>query len=172
MKDEWRWVPGYEGRYKVSRSGRVKSHITSRGNKCAPRLRRFTLARNGYLVVRLNSGTDIKNYGVHRLVALAFIPNPLNKGRVNHRNFNKTDNFVENLEWVTPKENTDHVWASGRMLDLHHRATLTEAAIRDIRKNYKRRSRTHGTVALGRKYGVTHHAILGVLSGETWRHVS
>lgn len=63
---------------------------------------------NGYLIVSTNIDNKSKSNAVHRLVAITFIPNPLNKPYVNHIDCNKTNNKVDNLEWVTQKENTCH----------------------------------------------------------------
>lgn len=64
--------------------------------------------KDGYLKVRLWDGTKYKNYFVHRLVAQSFIPNPKNKSQVNHKDGNKTNNNINNLEWVTQSENMRH----------------------------------------------------------------
>ena len=96
-KETWRYIPGVEGHYMASTLGRIKSV------KKFPEviLRPGLSAINGYLHVRLNG----QNKSVHRLVAETFIPNPYNKPQINHKNEIKTDNRVDNLEWVTAKEN-------------------------------------------------------------------
>ena len=73
--------------------------------------------RSGYYFVCLLNKDEgkYKSYLVHRLVATAFIPNPDNKETVNHKNFNKCDNAVENLEWMSRTENTKHAWENGGM---------------------------------------------------------
>lgn len=100
--EEWREVVGYEGIYKVSSYGRVQN---SYGHILKPEI-----SRNGYERVTL---FDRKKYQVHRLVAIAFIPNPQNKEVVNHKNGVKTDNAVDNLEWNTWSENVSHAYATG-----------------------------------------------------------
>lgn len=100
--EEWRKMPGYEEVYKVSSEGRVKN---SYGHILKPET-----ARNGYKRVTLY---DRKKFQVHRLVALAFIPNPEDKDVVNHKNGIKDDNRVENLEWCTWSENSRHAYAIG-----------------------------------------------------------
>lgn len=100
--EEWRAVVGYEGVYLVSSIGRVKN---SYGRILKP-----DIARNGYPRVKF---FDNKKYQIHRLVAMAFIPNPDNKETVNHKNGVKTDNRVENLEWNTYSENSKHAYAIG-----------------------------------------------------------
>ena len=107
MSEEiWRDIAGYEGLYQVSNCGRVKSFY--RGG----RILKQSLKR-GYMFVELYLNTNGKIHIVHRLVAQAFIPNPLNKLEVNHINGIKTDNRVENLEWVTRSENEQHAYDTG-----------------------------------------------------------
>lgn len=102
--EQWRDIPGYEGLYQVSSLGRVKS------NK---RIKSLRTDKRGYLTVWLCKDSVQKNYKAHRLVALAFIPNPENKKTVNHIDGDKQNNCVENLEWATHSENIIHANKTG-----------------------------------------------------------
>lgn len=110
----WKPIKGYEGLYEVSSEGRVKSMSRTvnapRGRtlELPERMMSLTKEKEGYLVVGLRINGKLSQKRVHRLVAEAFIDNPLNKTQVNHINEVKNDNRLENLEWVTPKENTNH----------------------------------------------------------------
>ena len=95
----WKDIPGYEGRYQASNLGRIKG---PRG------LNKPFINRDGYLVATLYAGREKRRTGAHRLVAMAFIPNPEEKEQINHKNGIRTDNRVENLEWVTCSENNLH----------------------------------------------------------------
>lgn len=95
-------VKGYNGQYLVSNMGNMKTRSRYNPNKYIP-LKGWKEGR-GYIRVELNN----KPILVHRIVAEHFIPNPLNKGTVNHKNEIKDDNRVENLEWMTNEENHNY----------------------------------------------------------------
>lgn len=112
MEEEiWKDILGYEGYYKISSLGRVKSVprvITlTNGHKKSiqERICKPHLNINGYEIVVLSKNGILKNKSVSRLVGFAFIPNPENKPCIDHINGNRRDNRVENLRWCTRKEN-------------------------------------------------------------------
>lgn len=119
----WKDVVGYEGYYEVSSLGRVRSvdRYVNTGIRYNDiklhrgRMLKLNLKRMGYLTADLCKGNRVKTLFVHRLVASAFIPSVEGKNYVNHKNLNKLDNRVENLEWVTPKENSHHAALNGVM---------------------------------------------------------
>lgn len=116
MKEEiWKDIEGYEGLYQVSNLGRVKRmrFINKNTNIEKERIKSQKIRKDGYLEVALYKNGKGKYIQVHRLVAKSFIPNPKKLPQVNHRNGIKTDNRVENLEWVTPKENIVHAISTG-----------------------------------------------------------
>jgi hypothetical protein len=116
----WKGIPGYEGQYQVSNTGFVRSlprtFVNTRGERRSlqGKVLDYRKARHGYAMASLYRQMKFKNFKVHRLVAAAFLENPLDKPEVNHKNLDKTDNRVENLEWVSPKENIQHAIRNGR----------------------------------------------------------
>lgn len=103
MKEIFRDVVGFEGKYKVSNFGNVLS--LNYQNTGKPKVLVPKKHHTGYLTVLLNSK---HNKSIHVLVAEAFLPNPERKKCVNHIDGNKHNNCLSNLEWTTPKENMAH----------------------------------------------------------------
>lgn len=114
--EEWRWVVGFEGLYMVSNMGRVKSMARwveyNLGYKkyFNESLLKGSTDSDGYCIVGLTKDKVMSPKKVHRLVGIAFIPNPENKPEVNHKWGDKTDNRASELEWSTTKENHDHLY--------------------------------------------------------------
>lgn len=113
--EEWKNIEGYEGLYQVSSLGRVKTlarncYFTNRWGQAATRtidemIMKTKIQNNGYEVVTLSKNGVRQSISVHRLVAMAFIPNPENKPQVDHINGDKTLNIMSNLRWVSAAEN-------------------------------------------------------------------
>ena len=110
MKEIWKDIEGYEGIYQVSNTGKVRSldrkvwNYTKKG-----RILKMHNNGHGYYNVSLYSEEKNEKHSyIHILVAKAFIPNPNNYEQVNHKDFNKSNNCVDNLEWVSRKQNVLH----------------------------------------------------------------
>lgn len=113
--ESWRDVAGYEGIYKVSRQGDVYPvpRKSKNGNAQGGYLLRPQKYRNGYVFFHLSRDGKRKCKTAHRLVAEAYVPNPSGYAEVNHRDGDKENNNVENLEWVTRSQNNAHAVACG-----------------------------------------------------------
>lgn len=114
MKEIWKDVVGYEGLYQVSNLGNVKSVEREmqnyRGNKfikVSKPIGKF-INKYGYIRVTLYKNGTPRAFTVHRLVATAFIPNPMGLKDINHIDFNKKNNNIENLEWCSRSYNVKH----------------------------------------------------------------
>lgn len=106
----WKDVVGYEGLYKVSSKGNIYSvnRRDSRGVKCGRRTLKPRYHRDGYLHVGLYRNGKMKNKLIHRLVLEAFVENPNNLPEVNHKDENKINNELSNLEWCDTSYNSNH----------------------------------------------------------------
>lgn len=115
IKEEWRDIPFYEGLYQVSTKGNVKSLNYRRSGK--EKILKIGKDRNGYIHLTLYKNKKVKCFRVHKLVALAFIPNdnPTEKTEVNHIDENKENNCANNLCWCSHIENINHATRNERV---------------------------------------------------------
>ena len=113
MKEIWRDIEGYKGKYQVSNTGKVKSLERMKWNgkgyqKIPEKILEGVDDGHGYLHVNLCKDGKETSCKVHRLIAQAFLPNPNNLPEVNHKDEDKTNNKVENLEWCTSQYNVEY----------------------------------------------------------------
>jgi hypothetical protein len=105
MEEVWKDIKGFEGAYQISSLGRVRSLP---GKYRKELIRKLVPDKDGYLECMLCEKGKYTHKKVHRLVGEAFIKNPFGKKEINHKNGNRADNRIENLEWVSRKENEHH----------------------------------------------------------------
>lgn len=175
LKEIWKDIVGYEGLYKVSNLGYVKSinRTTSHNRILKGKLLKMIVDKDNYFEVSLCKNNKKKNYRVHRLVAETFISNPDNLPQVNHIDGNKQNNNVCNLEWVTCKQNIQHSFKMGLSFvkggETHHCAKLSQKQVDFIRNNYKFRDKNFSTVALANFFGVTPSTITLITKNKNWK---
>jgi hypothetical protein len=131
-----------------------------------------TLEHEFYLRLSLTNSFKIRDrVSVHRLVAISFIPNLNNKPFVNHKNGIKTDNRLENLEWCTESENSQHAYDTGLSISVkgscHGRSKLTEKKVLEIREIGK--SMFQKDIAI--LYNVNRTSITDILNRKSWTHI-
>lgn len=168
----WKDIIGYEGLYQVSNLGKIRSFDrpirTGKGNatrRIHGRIHKQTIDAWGYSCVSLNKQGVGKKSKVHRIVAIAFIPNPENKRGVNHIDGDKQNNQVTNLEWATIKENNDHAIESGI-----HSAKLNLRTARIIRASYvTTRTKNEAHKTLAKRFNVSVTSIRSVLENITFK---
>ena len=111
---------------------------------------------------------------IHRLVAEAFIDNPHNYNIINHKDGNKQNNYVENLEWCTISYNVKHAFDTGLNKALQGAinpfAKLTSTQIKYIKEKYIPRDKNFGVRALGKMFNVPHSTIIRILKGERYKY--
>lgn len=184
MKYEVKDIPGFDGRYKASSLGGI---VGIRFGK----LLKPGINTHGYLTVTIYHNGKKLTRTVHKLVAMAFLPNSDTSLEVNHKDANKANNRADNLEWVTRKQNIIHAHANGlvpsscfKAGDQHWTQTLPEKIPRG---SYKRNAKlTEDKVSqikaalregqpgkeLAKRFGVAQSIISRIKSGHIWAHVT
>ena len=168
-KEIWKSIKNYPD-YQISSFGRVKSFKYH-----TPRiLKQGFNKQNGYLSVALvlYGRESVKRFYTHRLVALHFVKGRTKlRNQVNHKDGNKLNNAEWNVEWSTPKENTNHAYKLGLNIDngpegvKNHKSKLTEKEVLRIRNSKRSRK------ALAKRFGVTVSTIDKVITRQSWQHI-
>jgi hypothetical protein len=165
----WKDIVGYEGLYQVSNLGNVKSLGNEFSRK--ERVLKPSLQSKGYLTVVLQKNGIRNMVLVHRLVAEYFVSNPLNKPQVNHINGVKTDNNIENLEWVYHRENLDHAIKNNLTLkgEENRNSKLKDV---DVVKIHSLLQKGITTKELSESYNVSYSTIDGIRTNRYWKHLN
>ena len=176
MKEEWRPIAGYDGKYEVSSIGRVRSLLLIK-NQCnqirdVPLVLKLQVKGGPYkywVVTLYRNSSNIKRY-VHRLMYQSFVGPLINGQEICHKNGKSLDNRIKNLEQKTPLENTLDKHRHGTMLrgvDLPG-SRLNEQKVRDIRKRF---DSGESARSLAKEYGVYWRTVYAVIYKESWKHV-
>ena len=159
----WKQIQNFD--YEISKEGIVR-RISSK------RIKKPYLRKDGYIGIQLyKSKTEVLNFQLHRLIAIAFIPNPLNLPFINHKDSNRQNNDIPNLEWVTKQENVIHGYKSGFASNRGIKngfSKLTEEQVLEIRKK-KTEGFTHQQLA--NIYNVSYGCISGIIQRTNWKHI-
>jgi hypothetical protein len=163
MRQRWKDITNYTGRYRISDYGQVKH-----GSKLL--MRGFTVNKNGnrYYTIVLSLNGETKKFRINRLVAMAFIPNPENKPEVNHIDGDTENNYYKNLEWNTGSENQKHAYKLGlntpRKGELCGKSKLTEKQVSEI----KAMNGFYLGTRVAKKYNVHKTTIYAIWKNKTW----
>ena len=177
MTETWKPIDFIDGidadRYEISDHGRVRSWVNSRGNRReAPKVTASRINTRRYPIVTMHQKKVVFTKCVHRLVAMAFIPNPEGKPEVAHNDGSRDNNHVSNLRWATRKENEADKLKHGRdnRGENHGMRKLTETCVRKIRTRHAAGGVSQETLA--KEFGVTPSNIGNIIRRRTWAHLS
>lgn len=174
----WKNIIGFEGLYEISNLGKIKSIKrkcpSKNGLRTVPeKIMKTKLDKDGYEVINLAKNGGKIYISIHRLLGIAFIPNPLNLPQINHIDGIKTNNKLENLEWVTEKENIQHAFKTGLSISVKGEkrafSKLTDEKVKEIREIYSK-----GGISLkklGILYKVAPETLNRAIHRKTWKHV-
>lgn len=162
------YIDGVKTKYIIDRTGNVYNSISKRRLKPV-------LSSGGYYRITLQLGNgEYAHPAIHRLVALAFIPNPENKPDVNHKDGNKSHNYVENLEWVTKSENIRHAFKTGLMNhqgSKNARAKLDEKIVHLIWDDIHDDKNSKKMIEIANKYKIPKSTLTSIYHGRSWKTI-
>lgn len=170
-KEIWKNIKGFSGRYQVSSFGRIRSFCKYDNGE----ILRNNADSNGYESIQLSSAQRVYRHRIHRLVANAFLKKEKNKNEVNHKDGNKKNNCVENLEWVNRSENNKHAYNNGFKVpfilkgEQHGRAKLSDIDVLKIRSLYKPREISLNMLAV--RFSVSKRSVGRIIHGFSWAHI-
>ena len=177
----WKDINGYKGSYMISSKGRVKSlerTILMKNGKLRTikeKIRVPVKDKDGYLEVMLSKNNITSHAKIHRLVAYAFLERIKGKNEVNHKDGNKANNSIENLEWCNALENRVHA-VKNRLLRVigseNPMSKLTEKEVKEIRYLYTHDKKNNSILKLAKKYNVCFQQIYNIIAWKEWKYVN
>lgn len=131
MTEIWETVNSKIGDYEVSNHGRIRSpmRVDKSGHRRKEKYLSPYISKFGYVRINLYSNNKRKNYFLHRLIAETFLEKPIGDLQVNHKDGNKLNNNVDNLEWVTPSDNQKHAFEHGLNHPAYNNKTLSKRVL-------------------------------------------
>jgi len=169
MVEIWKQIDLFDGLFSVSNTGFIRNNKTNK-------ILKQTMIKTGYysVAVKPYGRTGInKCFRVHREVALAFLDRVDSKDFVNHKDGNKSNNCVENLEWCSRQENINHAHLNGLMHPAKGEkiasSRLTEQLVKIIRNEYKNGNVTLRELSI--KYNIAHNTLSNAINRVSWKHV-
>lgn len=172
MNEEWRDIEGYEGVYQISNLGRVKSldrmvgHNKGGKKLIRGKLKRAHIAKNGYPMLNLSNKNRQESVYLHRILGKTFLPNPRRLETINHKDGNKENFDLSNLEWASHSENISHAYRTGlrkptRILD----DCIVLSIITFAHKRHTSQQ------SLANCFGVTRSCVQSIVRRNTWKHM-
>jgi len=175
-KEIWKPIKGFEGYYEISNMGRVKSlermvpsGILGFHRKQNEIILKAAQDGYGYLFVCLHKNNLKKYKKIHQLIASAFVTGEKKGLQVNHKNGIRTDNSPENLEWITPKENTWHaimILGKKRSKENHWKHKITATQVEEMRELYK--TGKYSQIELAKRYGIHRGQLSKICNHKSW----
>ena len=173
MKKEWKPLVNYENSYEISNFGEIRGIDRISGKRkgvVKGKLLKQSLNHKNYLEVRLYKNSKSMTKVVHRLVALSFIPNPLNLPQVNHIDGNKSNNRVENLEWVSNSQNQLHAYKIGlqpsRAGEKNNNASITDVEVTNYKLLY---NSGMSVIEISKNTDIPLSKIRAIIYGTSWK---
>lgn len=169
MEEIWKDVPGYERIYEVSSLGNIRSLVSNKGIRRTKILSPSKSGRRYKSAVLYKDGLRTE-VALHRLICMAFF-GPSEGKQVNHKNGDRFDNRIENLEYMTAQENTAH----GRRIlgkcvgEKNGGAKITEKDVRDIRRRFELCASSFAS--MGRQYGISEVQVARICKRQIWKHI-
>ena len=165
----WKDIKGLEGKYMISNIGRVYSFPKNKGINRTVKVLKILNQR--YSFVNLYYNHKLKRCSVHRLVAIAFIEKVNGKESVNHIDGNRYNNTYTNLEWVTPKENTNHAINNNLINSRGVNNGFSKFTEKDIRDIFKLKKSGISAIAIAKTYNVDKSCIHRILCRKTYNDI-
>jgi hypothetical protein len=166
-KEIWKKIENYEGWYSISNLGRVRRDKNVCGTTKNKIIKQGFTIKNPYPNVTLSKYCKTKTLRVHKIVAKHFLSNPLNLPQINHKDGNKLNNSVKNLEYVTRSQNTIHAYKNGLLKN--HLFKLKTNQVLDIRKIYETKKYSYKDIGI--MFNTSGENIRYIINRKTWKYV-